>query len=144
MTTDWAAMLCSLLTERRLAMGNGLPYTYGSGSYGAMNPNDIAAVILPFFACIAVIALVFVVFQVWLYLRIFSKAGYSGWMGLLCLVPAVGPLVCLLILAFDTWPIARPANPYQVQAQQSDVQSAVPAVQTAVPLVEEESHADEV
>jgi len=42
---------------------------------------------------------------IWVYWRIFSKAGYSGALALLNLVPGIGPLICVLILAFGRWPI---------------------------------------
>lgn len=45
------------------------------------------------------------IFFVWLFWRIFAKTGMNGALGLLCLVPYVGPLICLLILAFGQWPI---------------------------------------
>jgi len=38
--------------------------------------------------------------------KIFAKAGYSGALGLLMLVP-VANLVMLLVLAFGTWPVHR-------------------------------------
>jgi hypothetical protein len=42
---------------------------------------------------------------IWIYWRIFAKAGYNGALALLNLVPGVGPLICILILAFGRWPI---------------------------------------
>jgi hypothetical protein len=51
------------------------------------------------------------VFFVWMFWRVFAKAGYSGAMGLLCLIPSVGPLICLIILAFAQWPNERPVVP---------------------------------
>ena len=56
------------------------------------------------FVIIGLISLVFVAFAVWLFCRIFTKAGYSWSFGLLVLVP-LGQLVVLLILAFGQWPI---------------------------------------
>ena len=44
-------------------------------------------------------------FTVWIYWRIFVKAGYNGALSLLNLVPGVGPLVVMVILAFGRWPI---------------------------------------
>ncbi len=38
--------------------------------------------------------------------EIFRKAGYSGWLGLLMLIPVVN-VVWLLIFAFGDWPIRR-------------------------------------
>jgi hypothetical protein len=46
-----------------------------------------------------------VVFSIWVYWRIFAKAGYNGALSLLNLVPGVGPLICMIILAFGRWPI---------------------------------------
>ena len=52
-----------------------------------------------------IVLLAIVVFSIWLYWRIFAKAGYNGALSLLNLVPGVGPLICVLILAFGRWPI---------------------------------------
>ena len=37
--------------------------------------------------------------------RIFAKAGYNGALSLLNFIPGVGPLICMIILAFGRWPI---------------------------------------
>lgn len=47
---------------------------------------------------------VIVAFFIWMYWRIFAKAGFSGALALLNLIPGVGSLVCIIILAFGTWP----------------------------------------
>jgi hypothetical protein len=44
--------------------------------------------------------------QIFLWWRVFSKAGYSGAFGLLFLVP-FGVLIMLFILAFSQWPINK-------------------------------------
>jgi len=49
--------------------------------------------------------LAFVVFGIWLYWRIFAKAGFNGALSLLNFIPGVGHLICMLILAFGRWPI---------------------------------------
>ena len=46
------------------------------------------------------------VFKIFLWWRIFSKAGYSGALGLLTLVP-FGGLIMLCIVAFSQWPILK-------------------------------------
>lgn len=46
-----------------------------------------------------------VVFTIWVYWRIFAKAGYNGALSLLNLIPGVGSLICMLILGFGRWPI---------------------------------------
>lgn len=53
----------------------------------------------------AIVLLAFVAFTLWVYWRIFTKAGYSGALSLLNLIPGIGPLICALILAFGRWPI---------------------------------------
>jgi hypothetical protein len=61
----------------------------------------IGGIILVYFiVVIAIVAL-----MIWFYWRIFAKAGYNGALSLLNLVPGVGPLICILILAFGRWPI---------------------------------------
>ena len=55
-------------------------------------------------ACIGIAVLAFVIFCWW---RICTKAGYSGAMALLMLIPGLGPLILLCILAFGDWPIHR-------------------------------------
>lgn len=44
------------------------------------------------------------VFSIFLAVRIASKAGYSGWWGVLALVPCVGVFV-LIAFAFAKWPV---------------------------------------
>jgi uncharacterized membrane protein YhaH (DUF805 family) len=58
-------------------------------------------------AFIAIFALAVLAFQVWLFWRIFSKAGYNGAMALLVLIPAFGPLIAMCMLAFGHWPVLR-------------------------------------
>jgi uncharacterized membrane protein YhaH (DUF805 family) len=52
-----------------------------------------------------IVALGIIVFMIWLYWRIFAKAGYSGALALLNFIPGIGHLICLIILAFSRWPI---------------------------------------
>ena len=58
-------------------------------------------------AFIAIFALAILAFQIWLFWRIFSKAGYSGGMAFLVLIPAFGALIAMCVLAFGNWPILR-------------------------------------
>ncbi len=60
-----------------------------------------------------IIVCAFAVLTVWIFWRIFAKAGYNGALGFLCLIPA-GQVICLLILAFGTWPNERPIAPVSV------------------------------
>ncbi len=58
-----------------------------------------------------IVGLAFTVLTVWLFWRIFAKAGFNGAMGLLCLIPSIGFLICIVILAFSAWPNERIAAP---------------------------------
>jgi len=51
-----------------------------------------------------VIALGFLILSIIIWWKIFSKAGYSGALSLLMLIPLVN-FVMLPVLAFGTWPI---------------------------------------
>jgi hypothetical protein len=52
---------------------------------------------------IMLIAAIIVVIPFW---RIFSKAGYSGWLSILMIIPLVN-IIMLYFLAFADWPILR-------------------------------------
>ncbi len=76
-----------------------------------LQPRDAdaaAAGMLAGFACVYLVLVfaitAFFIFCLW---RIFSKAGYSGAMALLALIPGLGPIICLGILAFGQWPALR-------------------------------------
>jgi uncharacterized membrane protein YhaH (DUF805 family) len=59
---------------------------------------------------ILLVALVFYVFFIFLYWRIFAKAGLAGPLALLFLIPAVGWIIVPCILAFAQWNVV-PAPP---------------------------------
>jgi hypothetical protein len=62
-----------------------------------------------------IVGLAFAAFFVFLFWRIFTKAGLAGPLALLVLIPGIGHLVILCILAFADWkvvPIAETASPY--------------------------------
>ena len=58
-------------------------------------------------AIAATVGLAILVFFVWCWWRICTKAGYNGAMARLMLIPGLGPLILLAILAFGEWPIHR-------------------------------------
>ncbi|WP_306590306.1 hypothetical protein [Geothrix sp. 21YS21S-4] len=71
--------------------------------------NDAALAGLAAAGCMvwAVAALAMVVFPIFCFWRIFQKAGYNGAMALLCLIPGIGMIIVLCILAFGTWPAGQ-------------------------------------
>jgi uncharacterized membrane protein YhaH (DUF805 family) len=64
-----------------------------------------AGVVATLLLVYGVVLLAIVAFTVWVYWRIFTKAGYNGAMALLNLIPGVGQLICIIVLAFGRWPI---------------------------------------
>jgi hypothetical protein len=77
--------------------------------------------IVPLFAGIfALMVFFFVVLltavMVWVYCRIFSKAGYSWALGLLMIVP-IANIVMPFVLAFGDWPIHKELR--QLKGQQN-------------------------
>jgi len=73
----------------------------GSGAIAAFTGVTILVSLL--------ITVAIIVFSVIIYWKIFSKAGYSGALGLLMFVP-IANIVVLCILAFGEWPIYRELN----------------------------------
>jgi hypothetical protein len=71
--------------------------------------QSVGQSIAAFSAIIGIISLAAIVFAVIIYWKIFSKAGYSGAMGLLMFVP-IANIVALCILAFGKWPIYEELN----------------------------------
>ena len=72
--------------------------------YGPRGDEAVATGIgLVVFAIVGLIVLALVVFAIVCWWKIFAKAGYSGALSLLLLVP-FGELIMLLILAFGKWP----------------------------------------
>ena len=56
--------------------------------------------------CYLIFLLLMLVFMVVIYWKIFSKAGYSGWLSLLMFVPLVN-VGLILFLAFADWPVLK-------------------------------------
>ena len=65
-------------------------------------------------ATFLIIGTAITIFLVWCCWRVFQRAGFNGALGLLCLIPTFGPLICLAILAFGTWPIDERPQPQPV------------------------------
>jgi len=80
-----------------------------------------ASAIAAFALTYVIVICALVAFSIWVYWRIFAKAGYNGALSLLNFIPAVGPLICMIILAFGRWPIED-----QLAAMQSGLPPAPP------------------
>ena len=77
---------------------------YNSGT-STVNTGALTGIILSS----VIFSLVAIIFAVVIYWRIFSKAGYSGALGLLMFVP-IANIIVLCILAFGQWPIYKELN----------------------------------
>ncbi len=59
---------------------------------------------------ICLVWLAVIAFQIFLCWRIFGRTGQHGALGLLGLIPWVGLLIVLCVLAFSTWPLELERN----------------------------------
>lgn len=51
--------------------------------------------------------LAMIAFPIFCFWRIFTKTGQSGALSLLCLIPGIGLIIVLCVLAFGEWPVSR-------------------------------------
>ena len=51
--------------------------------------------------------LIFLVILVGIYYLIIKKTGYNPWLSLLVLIPGLGGLIIIIMLAFTEWPVQR-------------------------------------
>lgn len=72
-------------------------------------PDDAALAGLMAFGCVfwLILLLAAIAFPIFCFWRIFTKAGYNGAMALIWLIPAIGPIIVISILAFGTWPAGQ-------------------------------------
>lgn len=75
-----------------------------------VNTAQAMAALSAFIGIFAIVGIAFTALFVWMFWRIFVKAGFNGALSLLCLIPP-GQLICVAILAFSTWPNERPGVP---------------------------------
>jgi uncharacterized membrane protein YhaH (DUF805 family) len=82
-----------------------------------MDPQETQAHVMHLMATILpiiiIVGLAFLAFIIFLFWRIFTKAGLSGPLALLVLIPGIGWIIVVCILAFSEWNvIPRPVAPY--------------------------------
>jgi len=83
--------------------------------YGG-DPSNMMAMMGPYMAVIGLVGLAIFVFFIFVWWKIFSKAGYSGALSLLFLagiIPFVGwivPLILIIWFAFAEWPVVKQAK----------------------------------
>jgi hypothetical protein len=68
----------------------------------AMSAGHAIVQLIEFAALLGSVAYAFAAFLFW---RIFDRAGLPGPLGLIALLPFIGPVLCLCILAFSAWKV---------------------------------------
>jgi hypothetical protein len=91
----------------------------GGGKMPPESDKGLTAFFAAYFLVLALIVIASIVFNVVVYWRICSKAGFSGAMSLLMFIPGVGTLILLCILAFGDWPVLRGREMPMVQFNQA-------------------------
>lgn len=71
----------------------------------------IMMAVIPLFGLFMLIGIAIVMIPCWFILK---KAGFSPWLSLLCLIPSLGTLVLLYVLAFAEWKVPPPMAAYPV------------------------------
>ena len=75
---------------------------------GTPYDRDVAAGVMAI-GCILwfILVIAFLIFSVFAFWKIFSKAGFSGALSFLTLIPGIGFLIVICILAFGDWPALK-------------------------------------
>lgn len=76
--------------------------------------QQMAGMMASFGIAFVLIWLLMVIFFVFLFWRIFTKAGMAGALGLIALLPGLGWIICLCILAFSQWRVTPVTTGYAV------------------------------
>src|SRR5437763_4225750 len=75
--------------------------------------------------CVFVLAII--AFMIFIFWRIFKKTGQNGAMSLIALIPGVGTIVVLCILAFSKWPIETEVEQHRMMHSGMPPASAPPS-----------------
>jgi hypothetical protein len=65
---------------------------------------------------VLIFSLIFLVILVGIYYLIIKKTGYNPWMSLLILIPGLGGLIIVIMLAFTEWPVQREVRELRARA----------------------------
>lgn len=76
----------------------------------AEDAQRMMAAMAPYLATFGLVMLAVCIFMIFCYWKIFSKAGYSGALSLLMLVPLVN-LIVFIWFAFAQWPVLKGQEP---------------------------------
>jgi uncharacterized membrane protein YhaH (DUF805 family) len=62
------------------------------------------------------VMLISIVIGIALYYLIIKKTGYNPWLSLLILIPGLGGLILIIMLAFTEWPVQREVRDLRARA----------------------------
>jgi hypothetical protein len=79
------------------------------------------------FPMILLFGIIIVAITVWLFWRIFAKTGMGGALSLLILIPGIGGLIAICVLAFGNWKVVPAPQLYNVPPQYPPPPSFPPA-----------------
>ncbi len=81
--------------------------------HGPYVPNEAATLLSIIIICFALfVGFLFTSFMIWVWCRIFHKAGFPWPLGLLMLIPLVN-VVMIVVLAFCKWPVQKELKAYK-------------------------------
>lgn len=118
--------------------------------YNTVPSQDMSAAwsaISAYVGCFALFMILLLALNIWVFWRILTKAGFSGWLSLLNLLGSFGTLAILLVLAFGDWPVfqslrsaptvgqAPPVAPSYTPAPPVYAPPTIPEDQTSAPPV---------
>jgi hypothetical protein len=89
--------------------------------YQGMDPAAARGILMAMMVFIPLILLVVIAIVIVPFWFILKKAGFSPWLSLVCVIPSLGVLVLLYVLAFAEWKVvpapqfAYPPYPYPPQ-----------------------------
>jgi hypothetical protein len=69
--------------------------------------HRIMMMILPIMLALYLVVVIIIMIPCWFILK---KAGFTPWLALLCIIPSLGTLVLLYVLAFAEWKVAPVAH----------------------------------
>ena len=77
--------------------------------------QQFAGMIAGFMGVFFVVGIIIAAFFIFLLWRIFAKAGMSGALSLIAIIPVIGPVTVLCILAFGEWRVVPAPYPQGLQ-----------------------------
>jgi len=89
--------------------------------------QQVGAAVAGMMGIFVIVGLLFTAFAVFCFWRIFAKAGMAGALSLLLIIPGIGPLIVVCILAFGEWKVV-PVAPYGALPPQYPPPNYPPAV----------------